>query len=219
MIRIAWLVALKDLRIEVRSRVLLWQVLPFGAMALLLSGLALGPTHAGHSSAGPGLFYLVTLFVALLMINRSQAIERTPGTRASIATLGLDPAGVFLGKTLALAIELWVSGVVLLCGAVLVLHTALHGALLALPSILVTLGAMAAAGTLYGALTSGGEGAATLLPVLTLPAFAPLLISGERSFSAALNHGALWQWWVIVVVALVAYLGVGILLYGVLEES
>ena len=51
MIRTALLVAAKDLRIERRSRVLLWQVVPFGVMALLLSGLALGPTRAGHSSA------------------------------------------------------------------------------------------------------------------------------------------------------------------------
>jgi ABC-type transport system involved in cytochrome c biogenesis permease component len=89
----------------------------------------------------------------------------------------------------------------------------------ALPSIAVTLGALAAAGTLYGALTAGGDGSATLLPVLALPAFAPLLIAGERSFSAALHGGALWEWWVIAAVALVAYLAVGILLYGVLEES
>jgi heme exporter protein B len=219
MIRTALLVAAKDLRIELRSRVLLWQVVPFGVMALLLSGLALGPAHAGSSSAGPGLFYLVTLFVALVMINRSQAIESTPGTRASVATLGLDPAGVFLGKSLALCVELWATGLVLLAGAILVLHTALHGALVALPSIGVTLAAMAAAGTLYGALTAGGDGAATLLPVLTLPAFAPLLIAGERSFSAALHGGALWEWWVILAVALVVYLAIGVLLYGVLEES
>jgi len=218
-IRTALLVAAKDLRIELRSRVLLWQVVPFGVMALLLSGLALGPTHAGHSSAGPGLFYLVMLFVALLMINRSQSLESRPGTKASIATLGLDPAGIFLGKSLALALELWVTGVVLLAGAVLVLHTALAGALTALPSIAIGLAAMACAGTLYGALSTGGDGAATLLPVLALPAFAPLLIAGERSFSAALHGGALWEWWVILVVALVAYLAVGVLLYGVLEES
>ena len=219
MIRTALLVAGKDLRIELRSRVLLWQVVPFGVMALLLCGLALGPAHAGNSPAGPGLFYLVTLLVTLLMINRSQAVERTSGTRSSVATLGLDPAGVFLGKALALAVEVWVTGLVLLAGAVLVLHTALHGALVALPSIAVTLGALAAAGTLYGALTAGGDGSATLLPVLALPAFAPLLIAGERSFSAALHGGALWEWWVIAAVALVAYLAVGILLYGVLEES
>jgi heme exporter protein B len=218
-IKIAWLVAVKDLRIELRSRVLLWQVLPFGVMSLLLAGLALGPTQAGSSSSAPGLFYLVALFVTLLMINRSQALENAPGTEASIATLGLDPAGVFLGKALALGVELWVTGLVLLTGSVLVLHTALAGSVRAVPSVLVTLAALAAAGTLYGALTQGGDGPATLLPVLTLPAFAPLLIAGERSFSAALHGGALWEWWVIVVVALVAYGAVGILLYGVLEES
>ncbi len=71
MIRTALLVAGKDLRVEVRSRVLLWQVVPFGVMALLLSGLALGPAHAGNSDAAPGLFYLVVVLVTLLMINRS----------------------------------------------------------------------------------------------------------------------------------------------------
>jgi heme exporter protein B len=218
-IRTALLVAGKDLRIERRSRVLLWQVLPFGVMALILCGLALGPHHAGNSSAGPGLFYLVMLLVTLLMINRSQVIEGSPGTRASVATLGLDPAGVFLGKALALAVELWIMSVVLLGGAVLLLHTQLSGTLEALPSVLVIVTALAAAGTLYGALSGGGQGPATLLPVLSFPAFAPLLIAGERSYSDALHGGALWQWWVISLVALAAYLAIGILLYGVLEES
>jgi heme exporter protein B len=217
-IRTALLVAGKDLRIEVRSRVLLWQVVPFGVMALLLSGLALGPTRAGHSSAAPGLFYLVVVLVVLLMINRSHGVESTAGTRASVATLGLDPAGVFLGKALALCVELWVASAVLLSGSVVLLHTQLRGTIVAVPSIAITLAAIAGAGTLYGALTSSG-GSATLLPVLSLPAFAPLLIAGERSFSAALSGGAVWQWWVISLVALVAYLGLGILLYGVLEES
>jgi heme exporter protein B len=218
-IRTALLVAAKDLRIERRSRVLLWQVVPFGVMALLLCGLALGPDQAGHSSAAPGLFYLVVVLVVLLMINRSHAIESSTGTRASVATLGLDPAGVFLGKALALAVELWLSAVVLLGGSVLVLHTDLARTLEAVPSIALTLGAIAAAGTLYGALTTGGSGSATLLPVLSLPAFAPLLIAGERSFNAALHGGALVEWWVISVVALAVYLAMGILLYGVLEES
>jgi hypothetical protein len=55
--------------------------------------------------------------------------------------------------------------------------------------------------------------------MFSLPAFAPLLIAGERSFSAALHGGSLWRWWVISLVALAAYLALGILLYGVLEES
>lgn len=215
MIRTALLVCGKDLRIEGRSRVLLWQVLPFGVIALVLCGLAVG----GHTSrAATGLFYVVLVLVTLLAINRSWAIEGSSGTRASVATLGLDPAGVFLGKTLALAVELWITAAVLACGSVVVLHTALIGTLEAAPSIAVTVGALAAAGTMFGALAGGGDGRATLLPVLALPFFAPLLIAGERSFSEALVHHALWQWWLISGAALVAYLGVGVLLYGVLED-
>ncbi|MDE3044971.1 MAG: heme exporter protein CcmB [Acidobacteriota bacterium] len=219
MIRVAWLVAGKDLRVEGRSRVLLWQVVPFGAMALLLSGLALGPVRAGRSSAAPGLFFLVMLFVTLLMVARSRALDAPAGTRDSIATLGLDPAGVFLGKTLALAVELWVTGALLLAGTVVVLHANLAGTLAASGNVAVTLAALAAAGVLHGALSGGGEGSATLLPLLSLPAFAPLLIAGERAYSAALGRGGLWEWWTISLVALVAYLGLGILLYGVLDES
>lgn len=217
MIRVALLVAAKDLRIEARSRVLLWQVVPFGVIALVLAGLALGPSRAGSSGAGPGLFYLVLVLVALLMITRSHALERSAGTRASVATLGLDPAGVFLGKSLALFVELASAALVLASGSVLLLHTPLAGTLRAAPSIALALAALAAAGTLYGAL-SAGEGAATLLPLVALPAMTPLLIAGERAYSAAVSGGALAQWWLLLGVALVAYLGLGVLLYGVLED-
>ncbi len=219
MIRVALLVAGKDLRIEARSRVLASQVLPFGVMALVLAGLALGPARAGHSSAAPGLFYLVLLLVTLLAVGRSQSLERAAGTRASVATLGLDPAGVFLGKSAALALELVTMGLVLEALAVVMLHVALAGALVALPSVVVTLATLAAAGTLYGAIVGEGPVASTLLPVLALPAFAPLLIAGERAFSAALSRQAEARWWVITLVALAAYLAVGVLAYGVLEDS
>lgn len=217
MIRVALLVAGKDLRIEARSRVLLWQVVPFGVIALVLAGLALGPTRAGSSGAGPGLFYLVLVLVALLMITRSHALERSTGTRSSVATLGLDPAGVFLGKSLALVVELASAALVLAGGSVVLLHTPLLGTLRAIPSMGLALAGLAAAGTLYGAL-SAGEGAATLLPLVALPAMTPLLIAGERAYSAAVSGGGLVQWWLILVVALLAYLGLGVLLYGVLED-
>ncbi len=216
---LAWRVARKDLLIEWRSRVLLWQVVPFGAMALLLAGLALGPTRAGSSGAGPGLFYLVMVLVTLLAAQRSAQLERTSGTRASIATLGLDPAGVFLGKALALALELWAIGLVLAGGTVLFLHTPLRAALVSAPATAAALAALAAAGTLYGALSAGEGAGATLLPVLALPGFSPLLIAGERSFSQAATGEAPGAWWVITLVALVVYLAAGVVLYGVLEDS
>jgi len=219
MIRIAKLVAIKDLRIELRSRVLAWQVLPFGVMALLLCGLAMGPNGAGRSHAGPGLFFIVVTLMALLMINRSQTIESDRGTKASIATLGLDPAGVFLGKAIALTIEMWVASAVLLTGTVVFLHVDRAKTLIAVPSIAVTIAALSLAGTLYGAMTSSENSSVTLLPILALPAFAPLLIAGERAYSGVVYGGGLAVWWSLLLISLVAYSSVGILLYGVMEES
>ncbi len=219
MMRVAWLVARKDLRIETRSRVLLWQVLPFGVIALILSGLAVGPNDEAMRHAAPGLFYLVILLVVLFMIGRGQAVESPAGTRTSVAMLGADPAGIFLGKTLALFVELVVTAAVLLTGVVVLLHAPVAGTASALPSVLLTLGALAAGGTLYGALVAGADVQATLLPIIALPPFAGLLIIGEKSFAAAVAGQSSVKWLLFLFVSLLAYLAVGILLYGVTEES
>jgi heme exporter protein B len=216
-IALARLVAAKDLRIETRRRVVLWQVLPFGLMALLVSGLAQGPTRAGHSGVGPGLFFVVMLFVTLLLVTRSQSLERSGGTRSSVAVLGLDPAGVFLGKSAAVVVELWFVGAALWAGTVLFLHVPGAGALAASPGVALALLGMATAGTLYGAL-AGSDGPPTLLAVLSLPAYAPFLIVGERLASATLRHGATGKWWTLLAVADAAYLALGVSLYGVVEE-
>jgi heme exporter protein B len=111
------LVAAKDLRIELRSRVLLWQVVPFGVMALMLTGLAMGPNSQNAANLAPGMFYLVLLFVVILTVSRAFAIESPVGTSQSTKMLGLDPAGVFLGKASAIFLQLLLVGSVLLLGA------------------------------------------------------------------------------------------------------
>lgn len=219
MIRTALLVAGKDLRVERRSRVLLWQVLPFATIALILSGLAVGPSIAAMRHAAPGLFYLVTLLVTLMMIARSQAVESSPGTRTSVLMIGLDPASVFLGKSLALFVELLATAVVLLAGVILVLHAPLAGTASALPSVVLALAALAASGTMFGALIGDSNGHATLLPIIALPPFAGILIIGEKAFSGALTGDSVVRWILFLALALAAYVALGILLYGVAEES
>ena len=218
MIRVALLVAGKDLRIELRSRIVLWQVVPFSVMALVLCGLAIGPNSSRDRQLAPGLFYVVLTLAALLIINRSTAIESGRGTQNSLRTLGLDPAGLFLGKATALFFELVITAVVLLSGTVLLLHVRWHDALLTAPMTLLACAALATAGVLYGVVASSSSSAATLLPVLALPAFAPILIAGERAFSSLVQPAPLARWVGLLVFVVVAYTGTGILLYGAVEE-
>ena len=79
----AVLVAGKDLRIEARARVALWQVVPFAVLVLVLLAFAIGPNQSSLRHAAPGIFWVALLFSTVLAIQRSVAVESGEGTRAT----------------------------------------------------------------------------------------------------------------------------------------
>ena len=219
--RDALLVAGKDLRIEARSRVALWQVLPFAVLVLVLFAFALGPGPSVLRSAAPGLYWLAVLFSTVLATQRSMAIESGEGTRDGLRLSGIDPAGVFLGKAAAVGVQLAVLQVVLALGIDLLFGVRVHDWwLAAVASLLATIG-LASAGVLYGALSAGLRVRETLLPLLVLPIVAPVLIAGSRAWAAAavgaVSTGT--SWLRILGPFAAVYLVVGIVLYGPLPEA
>lgn len=219
--RDALLVAGKDLRIEMRSRVALWQVLPFAVLSLVLFAFALGPGPEVLRRAAPGLFWLAVLFSTVLATQRSFAIESGEGTRDGLRLSGIDPAGVFLGKAAAVALQLIALQAVLWCGIALLFHVRVHVFWLAIvASLLATIG-LACAGVLYGALSAGLRVRETLLPLLVLPIVAPVLLAGSRAWEAAANGSIATglSWLRILGPFAVVYLVVGIVLYGPLQET
>jgi heme exporter protein B len=218
----AWLVATKDLRIELRSKVGLSQVIPFGVVALVLFAFALGPDRVQMAKGAPGLFWVAVLFTTVLAVQRSVSVEASDGAQDGLRLAGLDPAGLFLGKGLAIALQLIVLEVILAVGVVL-----LYGAsvttlwLLAVSCLLGTVG-LAATGTLYGALSAGLKVRETLLPFLFLPIVTPVLLAGTRCWQAALAggtpaDGSLWLRLLVVFDAV--YIAVGVLAFGPIQES
>ncbi|CAB4832454.1 MAG: hypothetical protein F2903_02130 [Actinobacteria bacterium] len=219
--RDAWLVAGRDLRIEARSRVALWQVLPFAILVLFLFAFSFGPQRSQLANSAPGLFWLALLFSTVLFAQRSRALEGSPATRESTRLLGLDPAGVFLGKMMALSVELVLLEILLILGVIFLFHVVVVSWLILVSSCLLAALGLSAVSVLYGALSGESRMRATLLPVLMLPIAAPVLIAGVRSFQAALEHGAgLGGRWVgVLAVFSVVYSALGIGLYGALEEN
>ena len=217
----ALLVAGKDLRIELRSRVALWQVLPFAVLALLLFAFALGPGPAALRHAAPGLFWLAVLFSTVLATQRSFAIESGEGIRDALRISGIDPAGVFLGKAAAVAAELVALQVVLWGGIALLFGVRIEVPWLAVvASLLATVG-LASASVLYGALSAGLRVRETLLPLLVLPIVAPVLLAASRAWGAAAAGAtsAGVSWLRILGPFAAVYLVVGAVLYGPLLEA
>lgn len=218
----ALLVAGKDLRVELRSRVTTNQVMPFALLVLLLIGFALDANTPVLERTTPGLFWLTVLFSALLAIQRAFALEAADGGRDALRLSGLDPAGVFLGKGIALVVELLALEVVLLAGVAFFYGADLDGiGLLAATCLAATVG-LAACGCLYGALAAGLRVRDTLLPLLLLPVVAPVLLAATRAFESALGTVGAggWAWVNLLLVFAAVYVGLGLACFGpVLEEA
>ena len=75
MLRDAALVAGKDLRIELRSKVGLNQVLPLAILLLVLFAFALDPDSGVLKRATPGLFWIAVVLTGLLAVQRAFTIE------------------------------------------------------------------------------------------------------------------------------------------------
>ncbi len=217
----ARLVAARDLRIEARSRVVVDQILPFAVLVLVLFGFALDADHRTLRTFAPGLFWVAVLLSALLAVQRSASVDAADGTGIALRMSGLSPVARYLGRATAVLVQLLVLEAVLVGGLVVLYGVDVDDWFLLVVAGVVAGVAVAATGTLYGALASGLGARETLLPILVLPVLAPVLIGATRAFDDALGAAAVdgWAWTGLLTVAALLLTMVGASAHGVLVED
>ncbi len=217
----AMLVMGKDLRIEARARVGLAQILPFGALVLLLFAFALDPHRGLLPTVAPGLFWIAVLLASILAVSRSFTVEAEHNARDGLRLLGLDGAAVFLGKAAAILVELLALEAVLLVGTFVLYDVSVRGMVAIVPAAVAASCGIAATGTVYGILAAGLRMRETLVPLLVLPITAPVMLGATRAFEAALggNTGDAWPWVQLLVVFAAVYITAGVLAFGPLLEE
>jgi heme exporter protein B len=208
------LVAAKDLRVELRSRILVNQVLPFAAIVMVLFAFALDKDDL-LARVAPGLIWLATLFSLLVVVQRSFAVEAADGALDALRTAGIPAQGIYFGKAVALTLQLvLLEGLLFLAAFVLYnSRVGTGGVLLLITSALAASCGLGLVGTLYGGLTTGTKGRESLLPLLLLPVVAPVLIGATRATEAALGVGGIsmregWAW-VALLVTYALLFGIG----------
>lgn len=219
--RAATLVARKDLRVEMRSRVAVAQVLPFGVIVVLLFAFALDPDRGVLPRVAPGLFWVTVLLAALLAVGRSLAVELRNRSFDALRGAGIDGAAVFAGKATALAIELVVLEVLLGAAVVVLYDISISSVGVLVTAALAATVGIATVGTVYGVLAAGARTRETLLPLLVLPLVAPVMLGGTRSFEAALGGtpSEAWPWVALLAVFAALFTSIGVLSYGTLMEE
>jgi heme exporter protein B len=187
--RAAFTILSKELRAEFRTFELLTSTIVFVVLVVFLFSFAFDPTSAESRRFGPGLVWIALLFAASLMLQPSFARERTNDTLAALRLAPIDPFAILAGKLLANFCFLLLVEVVLL-PAFSVLYDVPLAAVapsLALVMVLGTLG-VATVGTVFAAIASQARMRELLLPLLLLPALAPVLIASTEATAGLLDE-------------------------------
>jgi heme exporter protein CcmB len=189
--RAAWLVARKDLLIEVRSREILYTTLFFAVSCVLV--FAFGFVEEGRALEGgaSGILWIAIAFSGTLALGRTFERERQSETMRALLMTPVDRPALYVGK---------LAGVLLLLAAVevvIVPLTALmfQARVFEYPWLMLGLLAsgtigFAAVGTLFAAMLGRSRSRDVLLPVLLYPITIPVIIAGVRGTAALLQAEA-----------------------------
>jgi heme exporter protein B len=175
------LVALKDLRAELRSKEAINASLAFALVILLLFSFAFEPTEEQLHEISGGLLWIVFAFAGALVLNRSFARELPNDCLDALIAAPISRAALFLGKALAnfvlvLAVEL-VSLPVF--GIFYNMRWTEQFWPLMLVLVLGTWG-LTVIGTIFSALTVNIRLRELMLPLLTYPMLIPALMSAMK---------------------------------------
>jgi heme exporter protein B len=218
-------VARKDILVERGSRVVTNQVAPFALVVMVMFAFALD-NEGILQRVAPGLVWLAVLFSMLVVVQRSFAVESADGALDALRVAGVDPVAIYIGKSVALMVQLFALEV-LLVAAAYVLYGVEPGAigwLEAFVTMLVATVGLGFVGTLYGGLAAGARGRETLLPLLLLPVVAPVLIGATRATEAAFGSGGAtvsegWPWIGLLAVFAVVFGAAGSVAFGPLVDE
>jgi heme exporter protein B len=179
--RLAFELAAKDLRVELRSRTALLSAVIFAAIVLVIFNFARDPASVSPRTLAPSVLWVTFTFAAMLTFNRGFMLEKE---NAAIDGLLLSPmprGALFLGKYLANLGFVFTVEAVTLPLFVLFFNVGLGSALpaLLLVTVLATAG-FVAVGTVFSAMAVRTRFADLMLPVLLLPFMVPPIMGAVQ---------------------------------------
>jgi heme exporter protein B len=178
----AWLVARKDLRVEWRSRELLYTTLFFAAACVLVFAFAFGSPSADTAA---GVLWVAVMFSGTVALGRTFERERQSETLRALLLSPVERGAIYLGKLVGLLILMAGIQIVLVPVVGLLFSAPIGRAPWLLAALLAagTLG-FASVGTLFSAMLSRAHSRDILLPMLLYPITVPVVIAGVEGTAA-----------------------------------
>ena len=187
-LRDSWVIAMKDLAIEFRTRSAFLSAVVFALLGVVIFFFAWDPTAVTAADLAPGVLWVVFTFSGLLGLHRSFGAEQADRAIDGLLASPVARESIYLGK--AMANLIFVIGVqTVSIPAVALFYGLPIGSVLA-PLCAITLLAaigLVSVGTLFSAMAVNTRLAELLLPMLSLPFFVPIVIPAAQATAKLLS--------------------------------
>jgi len=193
--RVAW----KDLRVELRSREIVYTMAFFGALLVVVFSFVFPSNPAVVRGAAPGMLWVTLAFAGTIGLGRAFDRERENDTMRALLLAPVPRLAVFIGKAFAIMVLVLAVAVVVTPMLWLLLQAPIFAEPLPLALALV-LGAIgfSIVGTVFSASLLKVRSRDVLLPVIMYPLLVPLFVAGTQATAAMLvDHPDLdrvWYW-------------------------
>lgn len=199
MLRHAARVAWKDLRIELRSKEIVYTMAFFGALIVVIYSFAFPLKPELVRAAVPGMLWVAIAFAGTIGLGRAFDRERENDTMRALLLAPIPRLSVFLGKAMSVAVLTLAVAVV--CAPLLALL--LNAPVFAEPGPIIlalVLGAIgfAVVGSVFAATLLKVRSRDVLLPVILYPILIPLFVAGTHATEALIaptaDFAKAWYW-------------------------
>ena len=183
--RAGWIIARKDLVVEVRSRELAYTTIFFAVACVLVFAFAFVREGRVLDDAAAGILWVSIAFSGTLALGRAFERERQNETLKALLLAPTERPAVYLGKLAGLLLLMICVELVVVPMVGLLFAAPIFRAPFLLASILAagTLG-FAGVGTLFAAMLVRAHSRDVLLPILLYPITVPVIIAGVRGTAA-----------------------------------
>jgi heme exporter protein B len=214
MLRAAWLVARKDLQLELRTKEILTSTGLFAILVVTLGSLAFYTDPVSSPRVAPGVLWISILFCGILLIGRSWALERENDAIFGLLLAPIPRASIYVGKTLSALILLFAIELLLVPLCLVFFQIEPRG--IAWPLVaLVFLGSLGFISTaaLFSAVGIRTRARDLMLSVLVFPLVAPALLAAAvatRELFAGATLPEILGWMRILAAFDLLFIGFGV---------
>jgi heme exporter protein B len=217
LLRAAWLVLRKDLRIELRTGEVVVTTALFASLVTVIASLSFYIDEQSARLVAPGVLWIAVAFSGVLAMGRSWSRERDHDVLRGLLLSPIPRAAIYVGKSLGTILFLAIVEAVLVL-EVAVLFNLNIGPILGSLAALLGLGTIgfAATGNLFAAMGTRTSARDMVLAVALFPVISPALLCGvvaTRELLAGAPASDLWSWLRIMGAFDLAFIVAGMMLF------